>query len=135
MLGVARAREFIPQFCFPDAEVLRKSADAPSEEFVFTLTEKSGRRVYGFVRRALPSAGGTMRYDRGARWPVAHCLLVKADAADDVDFALCSTLLRIAQVRTLVDPRSVASLIGGEGQRLDRRLDAKPLPPPSRREV
>lgn len=44
----------ILNFCFPDLEQLQKMPfhfDHSTEEFVFTLTNREGPRVHGFVRR------------------------------------------------------------------------------------
>lgn len=55
----------IPSFCFPDLETLRleyplplERGGASMENFVFTLTDQQGGRVYGVCLRFLPQGEG-----------------------------------------------------------------------------
>lgn len=63
-------------FCYPDLdEINRKSISTYSSEFyTFTLTDSTGRRLFGFCRRGLPMGYG-MRFDVGRRYPFCLCFI------------------------------------------------------------
>ncbi|XP_064634116.1 DENN domain-containing protein 2A-like isoform X2 [Lineus longissimus] len=58
----------IPEFCFPDKDVLIPVTKYDSENFSFVLTSCDGRRDYGYCKRMLPPG-------RGARLPEVICIV------------------------------------------------------------
>ena len=106
----AITKEFkdIPQFCFPDLEILRleKAQTARNEHFTFTLTDKYGRRYYGICMRAL-FRGMKRRHDVGRRYK--HCLCF---ITTNPFFALFKTvLLELHAIALLHDQLSCRSFL------------------------
>src|SRR5689334_22339432 len=50
----------VSAFCFPDLDCIRPTLDLHylPEFFIFTLTESSGKKMYGYCKRYLPFGNG-----------------------------------------------------------------------------
>lgn len=86
-----------PLFCFPDVDLISKTAglEFEAEAFTFALTESNATRLYGFCRRFLPVGASP-------RLPICICMIVKEPL-----FTVHNELLDCVQVRWLIQPAAV----------------------------
>lgn len=68
----------IPYFCFPDLETIRleHAENTPNENFVFTLTDGAGKRMYGICLRVFLRGEG-LRYDVKRRYQSCLCFITR----------------------------------------------------------
>ncbi|KAI5095311.1 DENN domain-containing protein 2C [Silurus meridionalis] len=102
----------IPNFCFPDAQDWRPSADINSETFSFVLTGEDGTRWFGYCRKILPSG-------KGKRLPEVHCIISRLGC-----FNLFSKILEEVERRREISPALVHPFM--------RSVMEAPFPAPGR---
>lgn len=102
----------IPNFCFPDAQDWRPSADVSSETFSFVLTGEDGTRFFGYCRKILPSG-------KGKRLPEVHCIISRLGC-----FNLFAKILEEVERRRAISPALVHPFM--------RSVMEAPFPAPGR---
>ncbi|KAM9474883.1 DENN domain-containing protein 2C [Clarias gariepinus] len=102
----------IPNFCFPDAQDWRPSADINSETFSFVLTGEDGTRWFGYCRKILPCG-------KGKRLPEVHCIISRLGC-----FNLFAKILEEVERRREISPALVHPFM--------RSVMEAPFPAPGR---
>ncbi|XP_062855194.1 DENN domain-containing protein 2C isoform X2 [Trichomycterus rosablanca] len=102
----------IPNFCFPDAQDWRPTADINSETFSFVLTGEDGTRWFGYCRKILPCG-------KGKRLPEVHCIISRLGC-----FNLFAKILEEVERRREISPALVQPFM--------RSVMDAPFPAPGR---
>ncbi|XP_024149474.1 DENN domain-containing protein 2C [Oryzias melastigma] len=102
----------IPNFCFPDTQDWKPTADISSETFSFVLTGEDGSRWFGYCRKILPRG-------KGKRLPEVHCIVSKLGCFD-----LFAKILEEVEKRREISPALVHPFM--------RSVMESPFPAPGR---
>uniref|UniRef100_A0A8C7YC51 DENN/MADD domain containing 2C n=1 Tax=Oryzias sinensis TaxID=183150 RepID=A0A8C7YC51_9TELE len=102
----------IPNFCFPDSQDWKPTADMSSETFSFVLTGEDGSRWFGYCRKILPRG-------KGKRLPEVHCIVSKLGCFD-----LFAKILEEVEKRREISPALVHPFM--------RSVMESPFPAPGR---